>query len=80
MKHYNDPDPLHGNGKAAPKPKRPNPQTHRRPNRVLTSDYIGHPNYRGPCCIKGCRTTRRKEAQTAPAHTDPHAKGADAQE
>lgn len=52
MKHYTDPDPLHGHGKSMPKPKQPNPRG------TVGSNYTPrriHPGAIGKCCVNGCR-------------------------
>ena len=59
MRKYNDPDPLHGHGKAIPKVGKPDPRkTHEpTPRRVPWKIFKNIPD--GLCCFFGCaRTTR----------------------
>lgn len=58
MKTYQDDDPLHGNGKAIPKPKQPT-KTTIRPIRIRCR-ILRDPQHRGPCCILGCKTSLPK--------------------
>lgn len=63
MKHYTDYDPLHGHGKAIPKPKRPNPTTYRGyhpgTSRRITPGQVGQ------CCrTNTCRQVRSRMRRT----------------
>lgn len=58
MKSYQTPDPLHGHGKAMPKPKQPNPHGNRLPSEF--TPYRIRPGQIGRCCVTGCRTAQRR--------------------
>jgi hypothetical protein len=64
MKSYQDPDALHGHGKAVPKPKQPTPNT----QRILVNRYITFSHaYNGMVPVGKVRLTRNgNTAQPAP--------------
>lgn len=63
MKSYQDPDALHGHGKAVPKPKQPAPTT----QRILVNHYINSHTYNGTVPVGKVRLTRNgNTAQPAP--------------